>query len=101
MATFRERFAGARKALLGEHQSARSPLVVDATPGDDADTEPSVVIPLHGGGRGPSHFERQRAEIDTFDEDYADRWGRVKLLAAEILGLMRPIVAGTRDRATA
>src|SRR5260370_4772614 len=93
MATFRERFAGACKALLGEHQSAQSPLVVDATPGDDADTEPSVVIPLHGGGRGRSHFERQRAQIDTFDEDYADRWDKVKLLAAKIVALILPIVA--------
>lgn len=93
MASLRERFAGARKALLGEHGSAQSSVVVDATPGDDADTEPSVVIPLHATGRGRSHFERQRQQIDSFDEDYADRWDRIKLLAAKIVALVLPIVA--------
>src|SRR5229473_798655 len=93
MASIRERIKSARDAWSNNGQPG-APVVVDATPGDDADTDPSgVVIPLHTGRRGRSHFERQRSQIDSFDEDYADRWDKVKLLAAKIVALVLPIIA--------
>src|SRR5260370_1277721 len=92
MASLRERIKSARDAWSSNGQPG-APVVVGATPGDDADTEPSVVIPLHTGGRGRSHFERQRKQIDSFDEDYADRWDKAKLFAAKLVALVLPIIA--------
>lgn len=43
--------------------------------------------------RPQTHFEQQRALIDSFDEDKLDRWDTIKLFAAKLAALLLPIVA--------
>lgn len=91
MPTLRERMKGARDAITGKN-TGTPPVVVDSTPGDDADTEPTIGT-VHTFRPRLSHFERQRQQIDSFDEDYADRWDKVKLMAAKIVALVLPVIA--------
>jgi hypothetical protein len=105
MTSLRERLNGARSALFsGAGNAQNAPIVVDADTPDEGsqdeggDTGPlRVVRPIRPntgqGGAAVSHFERQRKQIDSFDEDYADRWDKAKLFAAKIVALTLPIVA--------
>src|SRR5947209_5754960 len=102
MPGLRDRFAAARAAFTynQEQDDAR----FDELPGDPGVEEegndgrlpqPAPIITpfptLQSGGAAqpfsqrPSHFEHQRALIDAFDEDYADRWDKVKLFAAKLV----------------
>jgi hypothetical protein len=96
MASFKERLASAKTALfsgpVASPPAAQGPTIIDATPGDDSDTDPSIVIPIRPGA-AVSHFEKQRSQIDSFSEDYADRWDKAKLFAAKIVALLLPIIA--------
>jgi hypothetical protein len=102
MASLRDRLKHARDAFTGTAQSAPV-VVVDAdTPAegeqDGGETGPLRVLrpvrpPSGQGGAAVSHFEKQRSLIDSFDEDYADRWDRVKLLAAKIVAITLPVIA--------
>src|SRR5947207_14385911 len=103
MSSLTKRFNAARKAMFpGSSDQSGDPLVVDipgpeAGEGDQADdairtTGPLPRIHMVQPSR-VSHFERQRKQIDSFDEDYADRWDRVKLFAAKIVALVLPIIA--------
>src|SRR5690242_18036016 len=111
MPGLRDRFAAAKAAL--SYQQERSAPHYDKLPGDPEVEEagddgrlpqpapiyppfPSrqegVAMPPQASLR-PSHFERQRALIDAFDEDYADRWDKVKLFAAKLVALVLPVIA--------
>jgi hypothetical protein len=109
MPRLRDRIAAARAAFTHtDHQD--TPLVVDIPREgreDEDDQAQSTtgpitlrpVRPTSGGAAAPSamarssHFERQRTLIDSFDEDYADRWDKVKLMAAKIIALVLPVIA--------
>jgi|SRR5579863_175333 len=84
------------KSSLGQATSQLHPApdIVDAI-GDQggADFPDTAPLSILRPARQLSHFERQRARIDSFDEDYADRWDRVKLLAAKIVALVLPVIA--------
>ena len=103
MAGLLDRLKSARDVLTSKGQDA--PIVVDGEVDESdqdnntsGDTGPLRVIrpirPAGGqGGAAVSHFEKQRAVIDSFDEDYADRWDKVKLLAAKIVAVVLPVIA--------
>src|SRR6202521_5663352 len=101
MANLRERLKHARDAFTGSVQSA--PVVVDADAPEEGEQDGGETGPLRvlrpvsppsgQGGATVSHFEKQRSLIDSFDEDYADRWDRVKLLAAKIVAITLPVIA--------
>src|SRR2546421_10853473 len=103
MSSLTKRFNDARKAMFpGNNDQSGDPLVVDI-PGpenqgsDQADDATRTTGPLPRihtiQPSRVSHFERQRKQIDSFDEDYADRWDRVKLWTAKIVALVLPIIA--------
>jgi hypothetical protein len=103
MSSLMNRFNAARKAMFsGNGDQSGDPLVVDI-PGpenqdsDQADDATRTTGPLPRvhtvQASRVSHFERQRKQIDSFDEDYADRWDRVKLWAAKVVALILPIIA--------
>jgi len=112
MGSLREKAAAVKAALFStDHQD--DALVVnmprgeeDTNQDDDAqDTGPLAtnirpLRPTSGGAAAPlpsqarpSHFERQRSLIESFDEDYADRWDKIKLLAAKIVAIVLPVIA--------
>jgi hypothetical protein len=83
MTSLKERLKNARDALTGKGQpGAPAPAQTGGTTG------PLQVIPAP-----LSHFERQRALIESFDEDHADRWDKAKLFAAKLVALALPIIA--------
>src|SRR5947209_17173577 len=103
MSSLMHRIAAARKAMFPESRDqSGDPLVVDIPGPENQDNDQA---PEDTRTTGPlprihtvqpsrvSHFERQRKQIDSFDEDYADRWDRVKLWAAKIVALVLPIIA--------
>jgi hypothetical protein len=113
------RFGAMKHALFGDElisppldttykASQPEPLVVDSDsaepPAEDQDrdtgsigaprpTRPQRPQMRPQTGAAVSHFERQRAMIDSFDEDYADRWDKVKLFVAKMIALVLPVVA--------
>jgi hypothetical protein len=102
LSSLRQRLAAARAAFTSTDQQV-APLVVDIPrdAGEDVGDQddqaqpnsgPITLRPVHLASR-PSHFERQRTLIDSFDEDYADRWDKVKLMAAKIVALVLPVLA--------
>jgi len=103
MSSLMNRLKSAGRAMFpGNDDQSGDPLVVDI-PGpenqnsDQADDATKTTGPLPRvhtvQPSRVSHFERQRKQIDSFDEDYADRWDRVKLFAAKIVALVLPIIA--------
>src|SRR5438270_9602795 len=103
MSSLMHRIAAARKAMFpASRDQSGDPLVVDIPGPENQDSDQA---PEDTRTTGPlprihtvqpsrvSHFERQRKQIDSFDEDYADRWDRVKLWAAKIVALVLPIIA--------
>ncbi len=103
MSSLMNRMKAASKAMFpgGDDQQA-DPLVVDIPgpenqDGDQADEPTRTTGPLPRvhtiQPSRVSHFERQRRQIDSFDEDYADRWDKIKLWAAKVVALILPIIA--------
>src|SRR5438874_8133421 len=103
MSSLTKRFNAARKAMFpGNNDQSGDPLVVDI-PGpenqdsDQADDATRTTGPLPRvhtvQPSRVSHFERQRRMIDSFDEDYADRWDKIKLFAAKVVALVLPLIA--------
>lgn len=109
MGSLRERFNAARQALFPAQNSDQDgdPLLVEMIDEEDEDNEgpdsgplPMPALPhrpapsLRGGAVAQiSHFEQQRALIDSFDEDYADRWDKVKLFVAKWVAIALPVIA--------
>src|ERR1700682_1250662 len=68
----------------------------DATTGDSSNQDSEIeeqdrdTGPIENQG---SHFDRQRAVIDSFDEDKLDRWDAVKLFLAKLAALLLPVIA--------
>ena len=103
MGSLMNRFSAARKAMFPESRDqAGDPLVVDI-PGPGSEESDQASQQSRTTGPLPrvhtvqpsrvSHFERQRKQIDSFDEDYADRWDKIKLWAAKVVALILPIIA--------
>src|SRR3989440_2399346 len=103
MGSLMNRLKDARKAMFPESRDqAGDPLVVDI-PGPGSEESDQASQQSRTTGPLPrvhtvqpsrvSHFERQRKQIDSFDEDYADRWDKIKLWAAKVVALILPIIA--------
>src|SRR5438309_1264843 len=103
MGSLMNRIAAARKAMFPGTSPDDDPIVVDV-PGPDEENEADDTDPVptpspeqkasprplrmvNGRVQSQSHFERQRRQIDSFDEDYADRWDKIKLQAAKLVAL--------------
>src|SRR5437763_6298580 len=103
MGSLMNRLKDARKAMFPDSRDqAGDPLVVNI-PGPENEESDQVSEESRTTGPLPrvhtvqparvSHFERQRRQIDSFDEDYADRWDKIKLWAAKVVALILPIIA--------
>jgi hypothetical protein len=111
MPGLRDRFAAAKAAFTYREEQhdprfdelLREPGVEEADDDSRLPQPAPIITPfpsLQGGAAAQpptsprsAHFERQRALIDAFDEDYADRWDKVKLFAAKLVALVLPVIA--------